>query len=529
MPQSGTNEPIQSVGNVINAVNKMLNDRFLPLWVTGEVSNLHTGLHWYFDLIDPEASLSCAAFARVNQRFPRGVANGTLVNVHGRLGIYKDRGQFQLIVDRLELAGEGALRAEFERLKRALEKEGLFSDEHKKPLPEFPKRVALLTGERGAALTDVEKNFARRYPLAQLTHIPTLVQGRKAPAAIVRALQIARDKSINADIVLLTRGGGSYEDLNAFNDESVARAIFACPLPVVSAIGHERDYTIADFVADKRAPTPSTAVELMSPDRGEWWRRIDGIKRQLVGQFGNDLRERMQRLAMLRTRLGQPTQLIDAKRETLVRLLERLDSASQSARAQRSSEVAALDARLRRATPMQQIEFLHQQLNALNHRLNLVNPRIRLKEFARREREAKRRLQAFGASMLQNNDRNVADIQARLQRANPLTAISDFMARVAIQKANLTRSIQSAVESRQTQLDNQSATLRAVSPLATLERGYAVVTKPDGSKWGEIVSSIQSVKPGEAIQAHLHAGTIAATVQSTEPRNESETDHATSN
>ncbi len=522
MPTDGTNEPIHTVAQAIERVNRVLNEQFLPIWVTGEISNLYDRHHWYFDLVDGNATVHCVAWQSVNRRFRFNVENGTKVNVRGKFTIYRDRGQFQILVDRMELAGEGALRAEFERLRRDLENEGLFRPEHKKPIPRFPRRIALLTAQSGAAVRDVIQNFSRRYPLTEIVHIPTLVQGRSAPDSITRAIQRAMHRDVNADVLLLTRGGGSFEDLNAFNDEFVARAIFACPIPVVSAIGHEKDVSISDYVADQRAATPSTAVELMAPDLIELRQLVSGTRQWLLTNTNAALVHRRQELATLNARLRKPTQDIEYRTEDVARMRDKLRTVVDTKHEHYVANVGNLGQRLLRMTPLVSIEILSERLSTFEHRLQRSNPITHLNNLERRRLESRRQLHAHMTKLLERRRSQLRLAIAHLARVKPINHIDGLLERVSRMRDTLRSTTRNNIETMDAAFRQKIATLRAVSPLATLERGYAVVTKPDGSTWGEIVSNIGSVSSGEQINAHVHGGTIDAIVQSTATREEEE-------
>lgn len=277
---------------------------FPRVWVQGEISNLATPAsgHVYFSLKDDRAQIRCALF-KGNARGAMRPANGQQVIAAGRISLFEPRGDYQLIVDHLLDAGAGALQQAFEALKKKLDAEGLFAAERKRSLPAFPERIALVTSPSGAAVRDLVHVLGRRWPLARVRIYPTLVQGADAPPAIVRALEAA-GRNGYAQTVIVARGGGSLEDLWAFNEESVARAIAACPVPVISAVGHETDFTIADFVADVRAPTPSAAAELAVPDIDEQGARVEQLVRRLRRNAGQGLDRRTQLLDHLDRRLG---------------------------------------------------------------------------------------------------------------------------------------------------------------------------------------------------------------------------------
>jgi exodeoxyribonuclease VII large subunit len=265
-PETGR---IWAVADLNRYVRQLLDSdyRLQDLWVGGEVSNLSRPAsgHLYFTLKDAEASLRCVMWKTDVQRLLFLPRDGQAVEVHGRISVYEAGGQYQLYADDLRAAGEGALYQQFLHLKARLEAEGLFATERKRPIPVWPGRIGLVTSPTGAALRDVLNVLRRRFPLATLIISPTPVQGPEAPAGIIRALS-ALNQTSHPDVILLVRGGGSLEDLMAFNDEAVARAIAASASPVVTGVGHETDFTIADFVADLRAPTPSAAAELSTPD-----------------------------------------------------------------------------------------------------------------------------------------------------------------------------------------------------------------------------------------------------------------------
>ncbi len=265
----GLTSPVLSVSDLTRRVRELLDTdyRLQDVWVSGEASNVSRPAsgHLYFTLKDAQASLRCVMWRPDAARLLTPPREGEAVEVHGRVSVYETAGQYQLYADTLRPAGEGLLFQRFLRLKAQLEAEGLFAAERKRPLPAWPARIGLVTSPSGAALRDVIHVFRRRFPLAEVTLAPTPVQGDEAPTGIIAALQ-ALNRHVHPDVILLVRGGGSIEDLAAFNDEGVARAIAASEAPVVSGVGHETDFTIADFVADRRAPTPSAAAEIVTPD-----------------------------------------------------------------------------------------------------------------------------------------------------------------------------------------------------------------------------------------------------------------------
>ena len=262
-------------------------DEFKNIKITGEISNLkiHQSGHWYFTLKDETSRISAVMFASKAATVAVKVKDGVNVNLIADLGVYETNGNYQLYVTKLEPAGAGNLYLEFEKLKKKLAQEGLFSDDHKIPLPKYPSKIGVISAPKGAVVKDIITTTKRRWPYAQIVIIPTLVQGQEASKSIVNALTQA--DSMGFDVIICGRGGGSIEDLWPFNEEIVARAIYATKTPIVSAVGHETDYTIADFVADVRAPTPTAAAELVTPNRINLIKEVSGLMFNINSRFTN--------------------------------------------------------------------------------------------------------------------------------------------------------------------------------------------------------------------------------------------------
>ncbi|HKL78459.1 MAG TPA: exodeoxyribonuclease VII large subunit, partial [Gammaproteobacteria bacterium] len=276
--------PVYTVSRLNHEARGLLESGFPLLWIEGELSNLSrpSSGHMYFTLKDEQAQVRCAMFRGRNRLLRFKPADGTKVLIRAQVSLYVARGEFQLIVEHMEEAGEGALQRAFEELKRKLAAEGLFADELKRPLPTFPRQVGVITSATGAAVRDVLTTLRRRFPALPVVVYPVPVQGQAAAPAIAEALATANRRA-ECDVLILTRGGGSLEDLWSFNEPEVARAIRTSDLPVVVGVGHEVDVTIADFAADVRAPTPSAAAELVVPDAREWLATLDRLRRRLHG------------------------------------------------------------------------------------------------------------------------------------------------------------------------------------------------------------------------------------------------------
>jgi exodeoxyribonuclease VII large subunit len=360
---------VLSVSQLNNRARLMLEDVFASIWVEGEISNLARPAsgHIYFTLKDSQAQVRCALFRQNAARVRQALRDGLAVKVRGKVSLFEGRGDYQLILDAVEPAGDGALRLAFEALKEKLSAEGLFATERKLALPANPKRIGIVTSPTGAVIRDIISVFRRRAPQVQLNLIPTAVQGREATAQIVRALQLADAQGFDA--LILARGGGSLEDLWCFNEEAVARAVAACVTPIVSAVGHETDVSIADFVADVRAPTPSAAAELLAPDSSELVQRLHNLQRRLVLQMQGRLARERLRLEGVSRRLRHPGERLRQQAQRLDDLDMRLRRAFNQQLINQRERLARLDARLAAQHPGRNLALLRQRLDGLAARL----------------------------------------------------------------------------------------------------------------------------------------------------------------
>ncbi len=324
--------------------------RLSNIWVEGEVSNFtrSSAGHQYFILKDEDAALRCVMFRRASGGAP--VESGAQLLAHGNVSFYEARGDLQLIVDFVQPAGVGVWQAQFERLKEQLEAEGLFDPARKRPLPPFPRRVGVVTSPTGAVFHDICHVAGRRWPLAEIVLAPTPVQGVEAGPGIVEALRRLNEEA-DIDVIILARGGGSIEELWAFNEEIVARAVYGSRVPVVSGVGHETDYTIADYVADARAPTPSAAAERALPDRADVWRRVQGLALALhgwtAGRVSQGRAATGHAIGRLRRAEPEPSRL----RERLAALVLATEVATERATARRGERLSSFAAQLRSLDP----------------------------------------------------------------------------------------------------------------------------------------------------------------------------------
>ncbi len=319
---------ILSVGDLNRAIASSLEDRFDTVWVSGEISNFkaYDSGHWYFSLKDEEGQIRCVMFRGRNGQVGFMPQSGDLVEVSASLGMYVPRGDIQLTIQTLRRAGMGGLYEAFLKLKAKLTKEGLFDEDRKRDIPTHPRSIGIITSPQAAALKDVLSTLARRAPHIPIVIYPTLVQGPDAPAGIIAALKAA-EKEHAVDVILLVRGGGSIEDLWAFNDEQLAYAIASSPIPVVSGVGHETDFTIADFVADLRAPTPTGAAELAAPRRDQMLQELDAIMQALLQRINQRVEREAQTLDQLALRLSHALPNPDRMREQIINWQQRLNQA----------------------------------------------------------------------------------------------------------------------------------------------------------------------------------------------------------
>ncbi|MFE4111988.1 exodeoxyribonuclease VII large subunit [Kosakonia sp. YIM B13611] len=439
---------IFTVSRLNQSVRLLLERELGQVWISGEISNFTQPAsgHWYFTLKDDTAQVRCAMFRNSNRRVTFRPQHGQQVLVRANITLYEPRGEYQIIVESMQPAGEGLLQQKYEQLKAKLAAEGLFDQQFKQPLPSPAHCVGVITSKTGAALHDILHVLKRRDPSLPVVIYPTAVQGEDAPAQIVRAIELANARE-ECDVLIVGRGGGSLEDLWSFNDERVARAIFASRIPVVSAVGHETDVTIADFVADLRAPTPSAAAEIVSRNQLELLRQVQAMQQRLEMSMDYYLAGRSRRFAQLNHRLQQQhPQLRLARQQTV---LERLQQRMHN----------ALDNQLKRTSARQQ---------RVLQRLNQQNP------------------------------------QPRIYRAQT---------RIQQLKYRLSQQIRERLSNTRERFGSAITHLEAVSPLATLARGYSVTTATDG----KVLKQTKQVKAGDKLTTRLNDGWVESEVSAVTP------------
>jgi exodeoxyribonuclease VII large subunit len=439
---------ILSVTGLNREARRIVETGLGTVWVEGEISNLSrpSSGHLYWSLKDAEAQVRCAMFRLATRGLKFELANGQQVLLRARASLYEARGEYQLIVDYVEEAGEGILRRRFEELKRRLAAEGLFDPARKIALPKLPRRIGVITSPTGAALRDVLIALRRRFPATAVLIYPTPVQGAGAADEIARTLALA-DRRADCDVLILTRGGGSLEDLWSFNEEVVARAIAALQLPVIVGVGHEIDFTIADFAADLRAPTPSQAAELAVPDQREWLKRF-GVCEQQLG-----------------------------------------------------------------ACTRRRIAHERRHFATVAHRLQRCNPSVQLRERAQKLDELEARLRRAVERRLETRKLKLARLGTAVAHASPAHRLTRTRERWRTAHGDLRRALLRQVERTQQRLKLASRALTSLSPLATLERGYAIVTDAGG----KVLTDSSATGRGSAIDVRLARGGLRATVDTVKP------------
>jgi exodeoxyribonuclease VII large subunit len=364
---------VYTVTRLNSEARAVLEGHFPALWVEGEVSNLarpRSG-HLYFSLKDRDCQVRCAMFRMFNRHLGFELVDGGHVLVHARVSLYPERGDFQLLVEYMEEAGAGALRRAFDALKQRLAAEGLFDAARKKPLPAIPRRLGVITSPTGAAVRDILSVLERRFPALPVLIYPVPVQGPGAAGAIARAIALA-DRRAECDVLVLARGGGSLEDLWPFNEEIVARAIYACRVPIVTGVGHEIDFTIADFAADQRGATPSAAAELVTPDQAELRQRVAHLRGRLQRHLEARLRERRQTLLGYERRIAHPRRRLFDLAQRIDGLALRLSRAVRALPAAKEGRLRELYARLQRHDPALVVRAGRARREALHGRLRMA-------------------------------------------------------------------------------------------------------------------------------------------------------------
>ncbi|SEG00848.1 exodeoxyribonuclease VII large subunit [Oceanospirillum linum] len=482
---------VLTVSQLNRQARQLLEKQFALIVVEGEISNLSTpgSGHLYFSLKDEKSQVRCAMFRNRAGLLAFRPKNGDKVQLHAKVSLYEGRGDFQLIAETMEEQGRGALIRAFEALKFKLKEEGLFDRSRKKPLPPIPNVIGLITSPTGAAIRDMLIVLKRRFPLAEIVVYPATVQGNEAPDTITRAIELAHLHG-KSDLLIIGRGGGSLEDLQAFNDERVARAISASYIPTVSAVGHETDITIADYIADYRAPTPSAAAEQVSPDLTQWQQWLTQSEATLHRQIERQLQNNQQGLDHLAHRYQRCLGGLQQQRKQLTHIEQRLIQGMKNQLSRKQQQLDKNSGRLKH--PKTELHQQQQQLNNLKQQL------LRTHEYQSR-----------------HHHQQLQQLQNRLWRAAPAKGIQNQQSQLHKLSLSLQKAWQHQLEGRQQKLAELSHRLQTVSPLATLSRGYAIVQDDKGN----IVRHYQDVNQGDHVCARLATGVLHCKVMAQDADN----------
>jgi len=470
---------VLTVSELTRQMKNTLEARFSRVCVRGEISGFRAPNargHLFFNLKDSDACIDVKVWATTAQRLKFKLRDGLEVIAEGSIDLYAPAGRYSLLVQKLEPAGEGALALAFQQLKEKLQAEGLFGERRKRaprPIPFLPRRIGVVTSRNGAALQDFLRVLLQRNPRMSVLVADARVQGDGASAEIVRGIR--RLVRAGVDVIVVTRGGGSIEDLWAFNEEPVARAIYDSPVPVVSAVGHEVDYTIADFVADHRAPTPTAAAERLAPVRVELEHALSTLGLRLRRAAERRLLEGRQRLGALRGRVLDPRRLIGQKRVHLQALSEQLARAARAALRRRAQHHRQLSDRLQRRRPESELKARRESLA-----------------------RARERLLAAAREGMRRRHQELSRSARSLARWTPETRLDQAAQRLAALEARLITAARGKVATERQRLGHLQAMRKAVSPLGVLARGYAVLMRE-----GRVVRSAASLSPGDAISVRM--------------------------
>lgn len=477
---------VYPVSRLVREVRMLLDGSFSLMWVEGEISNLAMpgSGHIYFTLKDAAAQVRCAMFRNRNQHVRFTPENGMQVLLRVKVTLYEGRGEFQLVVEHMEEAGSGALQRAYEALKSRLGQEGLFDTALKKTLPALPKTIGIVSSPDGAAVHDILSVLKRRFPAIRVILYPVAVQGESSAKQLTDAVRTAGQRQ-ECDVLIISRGGGSLEDLWSFNDEALARQIVTCPIPTISAVGHEIDFTIADFVADVRAPTPSAAAELAVPDVRQLLLTLANLHKQIQHSVQRQIVQGQRHLRYLQRRLPKPIQSIRSQQQWLSGLDKQLRFGMQRRVQSKQQQLDYLAARLK-----------HPQARIAAQHIRLVQLRSRF-------------LQASG-KLQQRKKQTFHSLTQRLTRQLPLKRIQGAQQTMQQLQQQLTQKMRIQFRQHQSRLSQSVRTLSAVSPLNTLDRGYSISLD---ARSGQVVQTITAVQQGQQIEVRLTDGLLDCEVK----------------
>lgn len=501
---------VYSVSELTAAIRGLLEMNFDSVWLEGEISGhkVAQSKHAYFTLKDDRCQIRCVMFRGSRSGLKFEPEDGDQVLLSGRVAVYEARGEYQIIVDSMEPRGLGALQKAFDQLKKKLEEEGLFAAQHKKPLPPFPWKIGVVTSPTGAVIRDILNVIKRRNPKVSVLLNPVKVQGEGSANEIAQAIKEMNTRQ-DLDLLIVGRGGGSIEDLWAFNEEVVARAIYQSRIPIISAVGHEVDVTIADFVADLRAPTPSAAAEIAVPVLDEMLELLRGLTDNMIGQIQWQFQDRRERLLSLIDRrfFREPNRILENPAQRLddmsARLTRSLETWSRVQREGLYSRVKRLLSASPERTMIQQRARLENQEQLLGH---LMMSRVRLE----RNRLDLSRLQRSLDTWSRVQRESLRSLVKRLLSASPEQKLAQVRSQFDSRNHLLAHLMTGALKTERNRFDALTRQLDSLSPLQVLGRGYSITSKEET---GKVVFRKDQVKPGDRLRIRLSDGELDATVE----------------
>ena len=501
---SGRDSVVYNVEQLNAQIRQTLEGQIGAIWLQAEISNFkpHSSGHFYFSLKDSKAQISAIMFRGSNSRLKFKPHDGLEVIVRGRISVYEPRGTYNIVCETMEPVGAGALQKQFEQLKEKLKSEGLFEASRKKPIPSYPQHVAIVTSPTGAAIQDVLNIMKRRARGVQITLVPALVQGATAAASLCDSFKMA--SRLPVDVIIIGRGGGSMEDLWSFNDEKLARLIAASEIPVITAVGHEVDFTICDFVADLRAPTPSAAAELVAKSSFDLNQRIQQLERSLIAGQNKTLKMKWQSLVLTTKRMMDPKKKLQDFAFRNDELVTRLENAFGVYVSHLKKDVHLLEKKL--VSPRQILEKFKSRLNM--SRLQLVQTIQNDISRAQGELESIR-IDNVLARYFEHLKKTVEINRARLVPPQPL--IDRLRGRAEKADIRVRQAATSRIVGLQNMFEQQVGRLDALSPLKVVARGYSIMSLENA-----VVTSVKQLKTGDHVSVRLSDGRIDAEIKKIE-------------
>lgn len=496
---------VTEINNYINKKLKM-DPKLKNIYVKGEISNYksYPRGHDYFTLKDEKTQISAVMYKLNKKRFLKfKPENGMKVIIKGKIEVYPPNGNYQLYATTMTEDGVGDLHIAYEQLRKKLEKEGLFDKSHKKEIPKYPKRIGVVTAKTGAAIKDIITTIKRRYPICEIYIFSTLVQGQDAPNQITS--QIKRAQNYNLDTLIVGRGGGSFEDLNAFNDENVVHEIYNSKIPVISAVGHETDFTLVDFVSDIRAPTPTAAAEFAVPKLSEIQYKVDQLAYTVNNNIKNRLNQHKSKLNHIVEKqiFKNPESIYQIKQMHLDNLISKLDYSSKSIISKNKTKLLELEHSVIFKNPQTLYESKHIRLDQLTNKLNYVSRQLLSDNKNRLERVENSPIFKNPQSMYQTKEIKLDNIVNKLNYTSKEIISKNKNKLSQLENSPVLRNPKMIIKSKEEQYSKNIAKLEILNPLLTLKRGYTVTRVND-----KVISSSKDVKSGDELDIEFKDGKI---------------------